>query len=183
MDIFAYAVAWVLKAEGAAFVNDRDDPAHYSKYGITLQTLSNWRAAHGSTKTITPDDVASLAADEASRIYRVLYWPKIGGDRLSDANVACVLLNAAVLIGPSRAVEIAQGVLGVKPIDGIMGPKTLAAVNMEPGIKLIRLYVPQWQQYLYRVVQTRPAQLSKFFLGWMKRTDALLEIAIPEKVG
>lgn len=111
----------VLASEGG-YVDDSRDSGGATKYGVTLATL---QAVRGGS--VTKQDVANLTMDEASAIYRKLYWDKVDGDDL-PAGVDYAVFDYAINSGPARAVKALQKTVGTD-IDGSIGPKTMAALD------------------------------------------------------
>lgn len=107
------AIAAVLREEGG-YVNDPHDPGGETDFGIS--------------KRAYPDiDIKALTVAEAEAIYHRDYWAKIDGDAL-PAGLDLAVLDFAVNSGVARAVEMLQSLLLVTR-DGVIGPKTLAAIN------------------------------------------------------
>lgn len=125
MDInFDQCLSFVLEDEGG-FVNDPRDPGGATNKGITLATLAAYRGS-----PVTPNDVQKLTTVEAGAIYRVNYWNAARCDALPNG-VDYVHFTIAVMAGPARAGKILQQALGFKgaDVDGVVGIKTLAAIN------------------------------------------------------
>ena len=95
-DHFLAAVALVLRHEGG-FVNHPKDPGGATKYGITLQTLADWRQ-----RAVSAKDVRALSLTEAKHIYFVRYWLAVGAHEL-PRGLDYVVFDAAVHSGVSRA--------------------------------------------------------------------------------
>ncbi len=60
-------------------------------------------------------------------IFKKYYWDKWNADDIKDQNVANILVDWVWASG-AYGIKIPQRVLGVD-VDGIVGPKTIAAVN------------------------------------------------------
>jgi lysozyme family protein len=71
----------------------------------------------------------------------------------------------------TNGIKIPQKVLGVKQ-DGIVGPKTLAAVNNADPKDLFNQIKVQRGMFLYRIVEKDPKQ-KKFLNGWLNRLNDL----------
>ena len=113
MECFDFAVTEVLKFEGG-YSNDPDDPGGETKYGISKRSF--------------PDiDIAALTKDEAKKIYYEDYWIEAKCDKMPYA-VAIVVFDAAVNQGIRRASKAVQKAARSVP-DGVIGPKTLRAIN------------------------------------------------------
>ena len=126
------------------YSNRSSDAGGPTKFGITHKTL----AAHRGVKSVTAAQVKAMPLAEAEAIYRKSYWTQSGGDVL-PVGLDYAAFDFGVNSGPSRAVKVLQGVVGVAQ-DGKIGPATLAAVGRYPGgvVKLIRDYCAARMDYL-----------------------------------
>ena len=126
------------------YSNRAGDAGGPTKFGITHKTL----AAHRGVKSVTAAQVKAMTLDEAEAIYRKSYWTQSGGDVL-PVGLDYAAFDFGVNSGPSRAVKVLQGVVGVAA-DGKIGPATLAAVGRYPDgvVKLIRDYCGARMTYL-----------------------------------
>ncbi|GIX18039.1 MAG: hypothetical protein KatS3mg119_2225 [Rhodothalassiaceae bacterium] len=164
----------LLAREGGyvAHAADRGGP---TKYGITRATLSAWRG-----RPVGPDEVARLEADEARAIYRARFFAEPGIDRLPSA-LQEVMLDAAVHMGRVRAIRLLQRLLAaaagdVGGIDGIIGPRTIAAAGRlaaRLGPRAAALLLLLRALDLERLIAADPAQ-GVFARGWQNRLVALL---------
>lgn len=108
------------------YSTDRNDPGNWTggkvgkgifkgtKYGIAANTYPNL-------------DIKNLTIEQAKAIYKKDWWDKLGADQLHPA-IVFQLWDFAVNAGKSRAVKELQQAVAV-PDDGIIGPKTIAAVK------------------------------------------------------
>lgn len=99
------------------------DPGGPTKWGVTQKTLRAWRGGN-----VSVDDVRNLTLKEAAEIYRKQYAAPVRFDDL-PSGLDYVMLDYAINSGPAQAVKTLQRVLGVSPVDGVMGLKTMAAVR------------------------------------------------------
>lgn len=146
---FQACFQFTLGQEGG-FANIKHDMGGPTKYGITLQTLSNWRG-YGCVE----EDIQDLELDEAQDIYQHLYWKPISGDNLPQRQALCTF-DAAVNSGVKHAIQWLQSALQVFP-DGIVGPVTIQIaqahdtaeiVNDLLNIRLAYLKsLPDWQYF------------------------------------
>ena len=162
---FRRAIEHVFLWEGG-YSDHAADPGGATNFGITRRTLANWRG-----ESVSKEDVRKLTRAEAAEIYEKTYWRAIKGDELPPA-IAFVLLDAAVNSGPSAAVKTLQKALATltrKPIksDGLMGPRTLAAVNDTDPEKLLNEFIVR-RGVFYGGLRT----FATFGLGWARRGPA-----------
>lgn len=143
-----------------------NDPAGgITKYGISQKAF--------------PDlHIAEISEEEAISLYRVHYWAKVRADEL-PAPLALLLFDAAVNHGVSYAIRTLQRALGVA-IDGVFGPKTLAAVRRYEGEKVFALVTDLC------ALRIRSYTLDDDFndhgLGWSRRLFAVHTAAVKGEV-
>lgn len=99
--------------------------------------------------------------------YKVNYWDPIKGDRISSQVVAQTIFDFHVNAG-AVARKLAQLVVGATP-DGVIGDKTLAALNAYDEAKFVMAYALV-KIARYRDIVTRDRSQMKFLLGWINRT-------------
>lgn len=153
---FEESLALVLKHEGG-WVDDPHDPGGETNMGVTIGTWEDWvghKVVPGSLKSLTVKDIAPL--------YKVKYWDKVKGDQLPNG-VDYAVFDYAVLAGPSRATKTLQSCAGVNA-DGIIGPKTLAAVNSKNPVDLSRCICDNRLAFL-KSLPTWP----RYGKGWSRR--------------
>lgn len=112
------------------------------------------------------------SAELVREFYREGWWDPIQGDAIADERVAYTLYsfatNSSAYGQPKTAVKLAQIVVGTTP-DGIVGPKTLAAINaMDPELFLAKYALARIARYA-EIVNRDRSQL-KFLLGWLNRS-------------
>lgn len=103
---------------------------------------------------------------EMDSFCRTQFWDKIKGDSIVSQDVANALYDFAVNSGVSRAVKSIQSVLGVKA-DGILGAKTLEAINAADGVKLCNDLCDK-RTYFFKTIAQK-GQNAKFLNGWLNR--------------
>ena len=139
------------------FVNDPADPGGVTDFGITLATYSHWLGRPASIAELRVMDDAVKAA-----IYRAGYWNMIQGDAL-PSGVDLITFDGAVNGGPKRAAEMLQEAVGAVA-DGMIGPKTLAAVLAAPASATVAS-ISKEREAFYRGLPTFP----HFGNGWLNR--------------
>lgn len=156
---FDQAFDELLKHEGG-FVNHADDPGGATRYGIT-EAVAREVGYRG--------DMRDLPLDLAKRIYRERYWNEVRADELPAA-VRYAVFDAAVNSGVRQAVRWLQRAVDVE-VDGLIGPRTLAAVQARNPEALLRRLLAQRLTFM-AALPTWPA----FGRGWARRIAALMEV-------
>ena len=126
---------------------------------------------------VTRATILALNRDQVATMFRREFWDKLGLDRFAFRQ-ALLLYDAAVSHGPKRAVILSQR--GYKKIvgygvplivDGVIGPKTIAALNQDTDA-LVKAIVQARRDYYDAIVASNPGQRA-FYKGWINRSDAL----------
>lgn len=162
---FAKCLDFTLKYEGG-FVNNPHDPGGATNMGVTQATLSSYRK-----KAVSVQDVKNLGLDEASEIYKILYWNHINGDNL-PSGVDLAVFDFAVNSGNSRAAHTLQNIIGVTA-DGQIGPATISAVNSYSATNLAQSICDKRKEFLQSL-----STFSVFGRGWIPRVNACASTAI-----
>jgi lysozyme family protein len=163
----------------AGFVDDPVDHGGPTKFGITIRWLSDVLG-----RTVTRDEIAALTRDQAIIYYRrwteaSLAWvfvPCVAGAGPVVDPLAMAVLDASVHHGIDRAVRLLQLALAVK-VDGVVGPKTRAALEALAPDRRLRLAVrmsTERMRFMARLVERNPAQL-RFLEGWLDRAADLID--------
>lgn len=139
------------------YVNDSRDPGGETKYGI-------------SKRAYPGEDIAGLTLDRAKAIYLRDYWGPAGCDGVPHG-IRFDLFDMAVNSGVKPAVRTLQRAAGLKDreVDGVLGPRTLQAVQVMPDSRLVARFNGARLAFM--------ADLSNwpaFGRGWAKRIAANL---------
>ena len=113
------------------------------------------------------------AAALVRAFYHANFWLRFRCDAIQDQEVAeCLVLGA---VNGEASVKLWQVVVGVTP-DGVVGPRTIAAINATER-KLLLPLVTLSKIARYRDICMRDRSQTKFLLGWINR--AFAEAACP----
>lgn len=161
---FSTAVQFILENEGG-FSQNLADKGGATNYGITMQTLSDFRGA-----PVSVDDVKNLTAIEAETIYLKNYWNKLALNGLISQEVATILLDIAVNHGVGKAMLYIEQILGAKQ-DGYISdmPAAVAQLNSLDQKELAKALVKAAQLHYASIVEKNNSQ-SIFIRGWIART-------------
>jgi lysozyme family protein len=130
--------------------------------GIARNAWPHWPGWAAIDKGDTP------ATADVRNFYAANFWQPIHADAIAWQPVAETLYDAAVNMGVTTAVKLAQVVAGSTP-DGKFGPKTLAAVNgLDPDKFIAAFALAKVKRYAAIVSKDRSQ--GRFLLGWINRT-------------
>lgn len=161
---------FILSYEGG-FSNHPADRGGATNKGVTIAT---WRQV-GYDKDGDGDiDVADLKliteADAINRVMKPHYWDRWKADLIKSQSVANIVVDWVWASGKHGITEVQQ-LLGVK-VDGIVGDKTLAALNAEPPRQLFDRIKNARVAFIQRIVARNPSQ-AVFKNGWLRRLNAI----------
>jgi len=162
---------YILSWEGG-YADIPGDSGGPTNRGVTIAT---WRL-HGYDKNgdgvINSTDVKLITEYDA--IYVVMkpvFWDKISGDKIKDQSVANIIVDWMWMSGVKSVIKKVQRILGVTA-DGIVGPKTLAAINKADGKTLFNKIWSSRQQFYFNIVEQTPVK-KKFLKGWLNRLNCV----------
>ena len=155
------------KAKGLA--NDPADKGGDTLVGVTIGTYRAYCRRKG--RGVPSVSVLSrLSFAEWLDILKTMFWDLWQADRITGQRVAHILVDWVWMSGV-YGITIPQKLLGVKA-DGIVGPKTLAAVNSRDPSSLSELLKRERIAYIDRICASRPAN-RRFRSGWLRRIASL----------
>ena len=173
---FQYALYCTLHHEGG-FVDDPDDPGGATYRGVSLRFLRSIGEDIDGDGDVDYDDIIALTRAEPDRIasiYREQFWLPNRLHELQSELIAVKAFDMCVNLGGRKAWKLIQraarsGVEHLK-VDGIVGPKTIGAVNSlaSTDYRLLAMIRQQQADFYGRLIHSRP-RLAKFELGWLRR--------------
>lgn len=150
----------LMKHEGG-YVNHPRDPGGETMWGVTKR-VAQAHGYHGPMRDL-PKATAQKIADKS-------YWQAIHGDELPRA-VAWQVVDAAYNHGNRNAVKFLQRAVG-SSADGIIGPKTIAAVKaMDQNDIVLKFNAERLEFY------TKLTTWLTFGRGWARRIATNLRFA------
>ncbi len=150
----------VLKWEGGYAGNI--DGMTCTMKGVTLAT---YRKFFGSNKTCK--DLKEITQAEWDLILKEGYWDKWRADEINNQSIADLLVDWTWASG-RYGIILPQRVLGVKD-DGVVGPKTIAAINNYPDQK--ELFWKLWIRRKRHFEDIAKNGKEKFLKGWLHRLE------------
>lgn len=164
----------LLRFEGG-FVNDPADPGGATNKGITLRTFQ------GCSRQLlqlepTLDNLRHLTDEQAARIYKCLYWDRLGADQLQCQELAEMLVDFYVNAGghATRVLQATLNDIGARPllsVDGVFGPATRRALQNFDHRDLYARLRGARIAYYQQLAERRPP-LKRFLAGWLNRVNA-----------
>lgn len=148
------------------YVNHPSDPGGETMWGVTARVARAFGYA---------GPMSELPREAAKAIYRSQYWDTIKADSMPPA-VAFQVFDAAVNHGVAQAAKFLQRAAGVTA-DGVIGPKTLAAVNDRDTAALVFLFNAEREQF-YTDLPT----WATFGKGWSRRVVGNLRYAAEDVI-
>lgn len=157
---------FILKWEGG-FVNDPDDLGGATNKGITLSTYKQYRRKKGMPDP-TVSDLKKITDAEWTEVLKTMYWDRWLADRIINQSVANILVDWIWASGVN-GIKRPQKILGVEA-DGIVGEKTLGAVNSQDPKALFDNIKADRIKFIDEICKARPAN-EKFRKGWLNRIN------------
>ena len=163
MDRFQKIFEYLLKVEGG-YSNDKNDRGGKTKYGI-IESEAREYGYKG--------DMRDMSLEIAREIYNKKYYHKNGLDTLKSDKIALSICDFIVNAGKwgAKKAQAALNELGFDlRVDGILGEKSLAALNEVDENKFLEKYHDLQRRY-YRVLAANKPSQKKFLTGWLNRVD------------
>lgn len=153
-------IPFILRWEGG-FVNDPDDAGGATNKGVTIATFRHF---FGNDATI--EQLKRISDEQWFHIFKVGYWDRWRADEIACQSIANIVVDWVWASGQFGITQV-QKILGVNP-DGIVGPKTLAALNGRPADALFHQIRAARIAFVENIVRRKPSQ-KKFLNGWKNR--------------
>jgi lysozyme family protein len=129
---------------------------------------------HGHDKDgdgdIDAEDIKKLSEEDAKWIAKKIFWDYFQADLILNESVAQFIVDWGYNSGRKTVAKIVQRVIKVD-VDGIVGAKTLSAINCTDQERLFNLLKIERQVFLNNIIKRRPDQIV-FYDGWMNRVNS-----------
>jgi lysozyme family protein len=150
----------VLKVFGheGGFQKNPKDPGNWvngklvgTKYGISARSYPHL-------------DIPNLTQEEAEQIYWIDFWLKMGCNHMPDW-ISPFVFDYGINSGATTVARYVQQSVGVLP-DGIIGPRTIAAIEKADKLQLLRLlFVRRARTF----AEAAPENYHEHKNGWFAR--------------
>lgn len=134
--------------------------------------IDNYKSMHGPIRK-----GAKLNIPELDQMifdhYKKKYWSRMYGEKITNQGIAMNLYDFFVNTekGAARAIQRALNKVGSKiEKDGIIGPKTVIAINSSDPVELNNYFNEERIRHYKDEVIRRPAKL-KNLAGWLNRVE------------
>ena len=161
---------WILSFEGG-FSNHPLDKGGATNKGVTIATWRRVGYDKDGDGDIDVDDLRLLTdKDVVERVMKPHYWDRWKADRIKSQSIANLLVDWVWASG-AHGIKIPQRVLGVK-VDGIVGDKTLAALNNSDPHALFDRLKNERIAFIDRIIAADRSQ-EVFRKGSLRRLNAI----------
>ena len=164
MNKFERIFDYLLKVEGG-YSNDKNDKGGKTKYGITEEDARDFGYK---------GDMQDLTEDFAKNIYLKKYYLGNMLDKVTNDKVALSICDWTVNSGKNgiknAQIAINQLTNANLDVDGIIGNKTLEALNAVDSEKFLEVY-HSLQRIYYRAKVADDKTQERFLAGWLNRVQ------------
>lgn len=182
---------YIKKWEGG-FVNDPADRGGATNMGVTIATFDAYCRRKAYPRP-TIERLKKLSEKEWVDILKTMFWDRWKADSINSQKVANILVDWVWGSG-AHGIFIPQRLLGVK-VDGIVGEKTIHALNAQDPDKFFQLVFDARKQFLQDITdgsvkryearigrKATQAELMKhtnkrFLKGWLNRLEDIKRLS------
>lgn len=152
-------------ARKTGWSDDSDDPGGKTMIDVTIGAFEVYCRQKGYPRP-TAFSLKNISFATWSDILKTMYWDKMGADKINSQGIANLCVDWLWASGISRIKNI-QKILGVTQ-DGIVGPKTIAAINGASQPTLFKT-IYNAREAFYKACKG----YWKYGNGWMRRLNAI----------
>ena len=160
---------FILSFEGG-FVNDPKDRGGATNKGVTIATWKAQGYDKNGDGVIDVKDLKHITEADAVAIMRKNYWNRWRADEIADQSLANELVDWTWASG-RHGIVIPQQMLGVAA-DGIVGPKTIAALNATYAPVFFEQLRKRRLKFIDNIIKGNSSQ-KRFEAGWYRRVNAI----------
>ena len=165
---------YILKWEGG-FVNDPADRGGATNKGVTIATWRRIGYDKDGDEDIDVQDLKLISVDDVkNKVLKPHYWDRWKADLIKSQKIANILVDWVWGSG-LYGITIPQRLLGVKQ-DGVVGEKTLQALNAQDPDQLFDAIFNARKKFLQDITTSRPAN-KRFLRGWLNRLEDIKKLS------
>ncbi len=157
------------EARKTGFGNDPDDLGGATMCGVTLATYRTY-CRDKLLPTPGVKELKAIPYAQWREIAKSMFWDMWKADEIVSQPVANILVDWVWASG-KYGITLPQKLLGVEA-DGIVGPKTLNALNTRESRALFAQLRQARLRYIDAICARRPAN-EKFRRGWLNRLHGI----------
>lgn len=167
-----YDFRLLLDDEGHGYSDHPNDPGGPTNRGISLRFLRDEGIDIDGDDDVDADDVRAITDEIAKKIALERFWNRYRCNEFNDQRIANKFFNH-VFNTPLLAITALQracascDIRGL-PVDGKMGPATVAYVNACSPVALLAAFRSEMAG-AYRVLAARRPASMEFLNGWLAR--------------
>lgn len=158
---------FIFSFEGG-YANIPGDAGGPTNKGVTINTWKTYGYDKNGDGIITMEDIKLITDEDATIIMKKFFWDLYKADYIKDQSVANILVDWLWMSG-KPAITLTQKLIGTTA-DGIVGPKTLNAINGRNPQKLFDAIKKRRLVYYDTICRNRPVN-NMFKKGWLRRLD------------
>ncbi len=163
---------FIKKWEGG-FVNDPADRGGATNMGVTITTFEAYCRKKKYPRP-TVERLKRLTEKEWMDVLETMYWDRWKADAIMSQKVANILVDWVWCSG-SHGIFIPQSLLGIKA-DGIVGEKTIHALNAQIPDKFFQAVFDARKRFLNDITISRPTN-KRFLKGWLNRLEDIKRLS------
>lgn len=131
-------------------------------------TLCTFRHFYGKDKTV--EDLKGITDEQWFNIFKSGFYDKVKGDKIENDSLCLMIVDWAWMSGVKTAIKKVQSAIGVTA-DGIIGPKTLYALNSDSKSAFYKILGRR--QYFYQKLVEKNPENKKYIKGWTRRLNSI----------
>lgn len=151
------------------FVDNKNDSGGVTKYGISLLFLRSENLDINGDGNINRQDILDVTKEMAKEIFYEYFYVSMRLSLIKNDSLALELLDMGVNSGGRTAIKLLQQILRVDD-DGIIGYKTISAIDTYSGANLLGEYKNKRKRYYDQIIARNPKNIV-FKKGWYNRVD------------
>lgn len=181
MALFEPAIQLVLSNEGG-YSDSPKDTGGSTNFGISLRFLRSINNANlrkygifKQSSVLGMDDIKDLTQAQAKLIYRNEFWNAAPFSQIESQILCNSVFDMCVNAGIATSIKLLQKAINsflpaenLLLRDGVLGPKTLSALNQVSTVEVLTAFRKDRENYYRDIVSRNPNQ-AVFLNSWLHR--------------